>query len=66
MRPSGTLQAPTTGSLEAMLRETVRDEQLLPRDGCPQVNIQLPDAPPVTYEPARNVASMIQLSLHKI
>src|SRR6185295_19179019 len=28
MRPSGTLQAPTTGSLEAMLRETERDEQI--------------------------------------
>jgi len=28
MRPSGTLQAPTTGSLEAMLRETVREEQI--------------------------------------
>lgn len=28
MRPSGTLQSPTTGSLEAMLREADRDEQL--------------------------------------
>ena len=28
MRPSGTLQSPTTGSLEAMLRESDRDEQL--------------------------------------
>jgi general secretion pathway protein D len=28
MRPSGTLQSPTTGSLEAMLRETDREEQL--------------------------------------
>ena len=58
MRPSGTLQAPTTGSLEAMLRETVRDEQIAAARRLPkQVNIQLPDAPPVTYEPARNVAS---------
>ncbi|HWN09865.1 MAG TPA: secretin N-terminal domain-containing protein [Pyrinomonadaceae bacterium] len=28
MRPSGTLQSPTTGSLEAMLRESDREEQL--------------------------------------
>jgi len=28
MRPSGTLVSPTTGSLEAMLRETDRDDQL--------------------------------------
>ncbi|MEP6718341.1 MAG: secretin N-terminal domain-containing protein [bacterium] len=28
MRPSGTLQSPTTGSLEAMLREADHDEQL--------------------------------------
>jgi general secretion pathway protein D len=52
MRPSGTLQAPTTGSLEAMLRETARDEQIaaarrLPKDPL----IQLPDAL-VEYAPA--------------
>jgi general secretion pathway protein D len=53
MRPSGTLQAPTTGSLEAMLRETVRDEQIAAARRIPkQVAIQLPDAP-VTYEPAK-------------
>ncbi|HEV2833899.1 MAG TPA: secretin N-terminal domain-containing protein, partial [Pyrinomonadaceae bacterium] len=28
MRPSGTLQSPTTGSLEAMLRENERDDQI--------------------------------------
>jgi general secretion pathway protein D len=28
MRPSGTLQSPTTGSLEALLRDAERDEQL--------------------------------------
>jgi general secretion pathway protein D len=28
MRPSGTLQSPTTGSLEAMMREADRDDQL--------------------------------------
>lgn len=55
MRPSGTLQAPTTGSLEAMLRETERDEQIaaarrLPKDAV----IQVPDAAPA-YEPAVKV-----------
>ncbi|HYX30527.1 MAG TPA: secretin N-terminal domain-containing protein [Pyrinomonadaceae bacterium] len=50
MRPSGTLQAPTTGSLEAMLRETEREEQIaaarrLPKDA----EIRLPDQS-VTYQ----------------
>ncbi|HSQ23459.1 MAG TPA: secretin N-terminal domain-containing protein, partial [Pyrinomonadaceae bacterium] len=53
MRPSGTLQAPTTGSLEAMLRETQREEQIAAARRIPkQVTVQLPDAP-VTYEPAK-------------
>ncbi len=52
MRPSGTLQAPTTGSLEAMLRETEREEQIaaarrLPKDAV----IQVPETAP-SYEPA--------------
>lgn len=55
MRPSGTLQAPTTGSLEAMLRETEREEQIAAARRLPkQVTIQLPDAAAVTYEPAKN------------
>jgi general secretion pathway protein D len=46
MRPSGTLQSPTTGSLAEMMREADREEQIaaarvLPRD----VSLQLPDAP---------------------
>ena len=58
MRPSGTLQAPTTGSLEAMLRETEREEQIAAARLLPkQVNIQLPDAAPVTYEPAKTDAA---------
>lgn len=58
MRPSGTLQAPTTGSLEAMLRETERDEQIAAARHLPkQVTIQLPDAAPVTYEPAKTDAT---------
>ena len=52
MRPSGTLQAPTTGSLEAMLRETERDEQIAAARRIPKdVVIQVPDAAPA-YEPA--------------
>jgi general secretion pathway protein D len=52
MRPSGTLQAPTTGSLEAMLRETERDEQIAAARRLPKNPvIQLPDAP-LTYEAA--------------
>jgi len=53
MRPSGTLQAPTTGSLEAMLIETAREDQIAAARKIPnQVNIQLPDAPKPAYEPA--------------
>jgi general secretion pathway protein D len=53
MRPSGTLQSPTTGSLEAMLIETAREDQIAAARRVPnQVNIQLPDAPKPAYEPA--------------
>ncbi len=53
MRPSGTLQSPTTGSLEAMLIETAREDQIAAARKIPnQVNIQVPDAPKPTYEPA--------------
>ncbi len=43
MRPSGTLQSPTTGSLEAMIRDSDREEQLaagrrLPQNAVVQVN----------------------------
>ncbi len=60
LRPSGTLQAPTTGSLEAMLRETAREEQIaaarrLPRDPV----IQLPDAE-LQYAPAAQVQAANQ------
>jgi general secretion pathway protein D len=48
MRPSGTLQSPTTGSLAEMIREADREDQIaaarvLPKD----VSLQLPDAPVV-------------------
>ncbi len=43
MRPSGTLSSPTTGSLEAMIRDSDRDDQIaagrsLPRNAVVQVN----------------------------
>ncbi|PWT88402.1 MAG: hypothetical protein C5B55_13145 [Blastocatellia bacterium] len=46
MRPSGTLQSPTTGSLEALVREADRDDQIAAARSVPRnVSIQLPDAP---------------------
>jgi general secretion pathway protein D len=53
-RPSGTLSAPTTGSLEAMIREADREDQLAAARKIPtNVVVQLPDAePPPTYVPA--------------
>ena len=60
MRPSGTLQSPTTGSLEAMLQETERDEQIAAARRIPKVvNVQLND-PSVTYEPAANLPAANQ------
>jgi general secretion pathway protein D len=59
MRPSGTLQSPTTGSLEAMLRENYREEQILAARRIPKdVNVQLPDAP--AYVPAAKTETTTQ------
>lgn len=61
MRPSGTLQTPTTGSLEALLQDADREEQQIataaarraPAAAAPtNVAVQLPDAEPPTYVPA--------------
>jgi hypothetical protein len=55
MRPSGTLQAPTTGSLEAMLQENEREERILSARRLPkEPQIQLPDraVEPPAYVPA--------------
>lgn len=60
MRPSGTLQSPTTGSLEAMLRESDTEEHLAQiaaarveaRKIPTNVVVQLPDAEPTAYVPA--------------
>jgi general secretion pathway protein D len=46
MRPSGTLQSPTTGSLAEMMREADREEQIAAARVLPtNVSMQLPDAP---------------------
>ena len=46
MRPSGTLQSPTTGSLAEMIREADREDQIAAARALPRnVTLQLPDAP---------------------
>jgi general secretion pathway protein D len=46
MRPSGTLQSPTTGSLAEMIREADREDQIAAARSLPKdVAMQLPDAP---------------------
>jgi general secretion pathway protein D len=55
MRPSGTLQSPTTGSIATMIQETEREEQIAAiaaaRTIPKEVNRQLAEAP-TTYVPA--------------
>jgi general secretion pathway protein D len=46
MRPSGTLQSPTTGSLAEMVREADREDQIAAARAIPRnATVQLPDAP---------------------
>jgi general secretion pathway protein D len=46
MRPSGTLQSPTTGSLAEMMRDADREDQIAAARSLPKnVVLQLPDAP---------------------
>jgi general secretion pathway protein D len=53
MRPSGTLQTPTTGTLEAMLQETRREEQLAAARMIPRNRVvELPDAEATRFVPA--------------
>jgi general secretion pathway protein D len=56
MRPSGTLQSPTTGSLAEMVREADRDDQIAAARAIPRnAAIQLPDAAvPVAPKPAES------------
>ncbi len=53
MRPSGTLQSPTTGSLEALIREADHDDQIAAARKLPKNPVvQLPDAPLPNLTPA--------------
>jgi general secretion pathway protein D len=52
MRPSGTLQSPTTGSLEAMIIESDREDQLAAGRRIPRnAEVRLPDVEPVPFAP---------------
>ena len=53
MRPSGTLQSPTTGSLEAMIIESDREDQLAAARRLPRNSVvNLPDVEPAPFSPA--------------
>ncbi|OLE54995.1 MAG: hypothetical protein AUG51_04970 [Acidobacteria bacterium 13_1_20CM_3_53_8] len=53
LRQSGTLANPTAGSLEAMVQEADREDQIAAARRIPRNPVvQLPDAEPVTYVPA--------------
>jgi len=59
MRPSGTLQSPTTGSLEAMIVESDREDRIaagrrLPRNSV----VQLPDVEPAPFGRAATSAEL--------
>ena len=65
MRPSGTLQSPTTGSLEAMIIESDREEQLanarrLPRNAV----VNLPDIEPPPFSPAAGAPGRQQTAVN--
>jgi general secretion pathway protein D len=58
MRPSGTLQSPTTGSLAEMIREADREEQIAAARALPRnATIQLPDAPVQVAQPINSAAN---------
>jgi general secretion pathway protein D len=60
MRPSGTLQSPTTGSLAEMIREADRDDQIAAARAIPRnVTVQLPDAPPEAAPKAAAAAAPV-------
>src|SRR6185369_286531 len=58
MRPSGTLQSPTTGSLAEMIREADREDQIAAARAIPRnASVQLPDAPVEVAKPAASIPS---------
>ncbi len=61
MRPSGTLQSPTTGSLAEMIREADREEQIAAARSLPRnATIQLPDAPVEVAKPVNSTQATAQ------
>jgi general secretion pathway protein D len=61
MRPSGTLQAPTTGSLAEMIREADREDQIAAARAIPRnATIQLPDAPVEVAKPVNATQTSAQ------
>ncbi|MGI9165948.1 MAG: secretin N-terminal domain-containing protein, partial [Pyrinomonadaceae bacterium] len=63
MRPSGTLQSPTTGSLEAMIIESDREDNLaaarrLPRNAV----VRLPDVEPAPFGPPARASEVARNS----
>jgi general secretion pathway protein D len=61
MRPSGTLQSPTTGSLAEMIREADREDQIAAARAVPRnAAIQLPDAPVEVVKPVNATQTVAQ------
>ncbi|HSD46922.1 MAG TPA: hypothetical protein VLB87_09865, partial [Pyrinomonadaceae bacterium] len=61
MRPSGTLQSPTTGSLAEMIRDADREEQIAAARALPRnPTIQLPDAPLEVAKPVNATQTSAQ------
>lgn len=61
MRPSGTLQSPTTGSLEAMIRDSDREEAIAAARRLPRNSVvQLKDAEPAPFSPGNTSYSVAQ------
>ncbi|HEX6283425.1 MAG TPA: hypothetical protein VFZ71_01065, partial [Pyrinomonadaceae bacterium] len=59
MRPSGTLQSPTTGSLAEMMREADREDQIAAARALPRnPTIQLPDAPLEVAKPVNTTVAV--------
>lgn len=61
MRPSGTLQSPTTGSLEAMIRDSDREDALAAARRLPRNSVvQLPDVEPPPFSGSNNATAVAQ------
>jgi general secretion pathway protein D len=66
MRPSGTLQSPTTGSLAEMIREADREDQIAAARAIPRNSmIQLPDRPVEVAKPVGETAKVVNSENNK-